>query len=193
MLRSKKPNTVLAVFQSREGAEEAIRELQKAGFADNTIGMVSRDEKGKIVTEKAGETMAEEGLAAGAVIGAGAGTAVGLGVLAGTIPVIGPVLAVGTLGTILLNAAAGAAVMGLVGALIGLGIPEEDARFYENEVRGGRFLVTVEAGDREAEAWAILRRSGGHNRTFGMMEPSAASVASGEPVNRPVTPAYPPS
>src|SRR5262245_22283076 len=151
MLRSKTPTTVLAVFQTRESAEDAIRELQKAGFAGNAIGMISRNEKGKVVTEKAGETMAEEGLAAGAMIGAGAGTAVGLGVLAGTIPVIGPVLAVGTLGTILLNAAAGAAVMGLVGALIGLGIPEEDAKYYESEVRGGRYLVTVEAGDREAE------------------------------------------
>src|SRR4029078_4074251 len=95
-----------------------------------------------------------------------AGALVGLGVLAGTIPVIGPVLAVGTLGTLLLNAAAGAAVIGLVGALVGLGIPEEDARFYEDEVKGGRFLVMVDARDREAEAWAILRRCGAHTRAY---------------------------
>src|SRR5262245_46849642 len=126
-----------------------------------------------MVTEKAGETMAEEGLAAGAVVGAGAGALVGLGVVAGTIPVIGPVLAVGTLGTILLNAAAGAAVAGIVGALVGLGIPEGDAKFYEAEVRGGRFLGSVEAGDREAEAWAIMRRAGGYNRAFPIAEPAA--------------------
>lgn len=192
MARSMKSHTVLGVFQTRSSAEDAIRELQKAGFPDNSIGMVSRNEKGQVVTEKSGETMAEEGLAAGAVIGAGAGTAVGLGVLAGTIPVIGPVLALGTLGTILLNAAAGAAVVGLVGALIGLGIPEEDARFYEDEVRGGRFLVTVEAaGERDAEAWAILRRGGGHNRGYGMIE-SGTARPSDTVSNRPVTPAYPP-
>ena len=107
-----KANTVIGVFQTRAAAEEAILELQRAGFADNRIGMVARNDKGELVTEKAGETMAEEGLAAGAVVGAGAGALVGLGVLAGTIPVIGPVMAVGTLGTILLNAAAGAAVVG---------------------------------------------------------------------------------
>jgi hypothetical protein len=169
-----KANTVIGVFQTRAAAEESILELQRAGFADNRIGMVARNDKGELVTEKAGETMAEEGLAAGAVVGAGAGALVGLGVLAGTIPVIGPVMAVGTLGTILLNAAAGAAVMGLVGALVGLGIPEEDAKYYESEVRGGRFLVTVDAGNRESEAWSILRRSGGYNRSFPMAEPATA-------------------
>ena len=192
MPRPKKPHTVVGVFQTRAAAQDAILELQRAGFADNTIGMIARNDRGEVVTEKAGETMAEEGLAAGAVIGAGAGVAVGLGVLAGTIPVIGPVLAVGTLGTILLNAAAGAAVIGLVGALVGLGIPEEDARYYEDEVKGGRFLVTVDAGDRDAEAWAILHRAGGHNRTYGMTAPAVGGLRSGEPADRPVNPAFPP-
>src|SRR5262245_48744115 len=107
-----KPHTVIGVFQSRAAAEDAIAELRRAGFPDHAIGMVARNTEGKIVTEKPGETMAEEGLAAGAVVGAGAGALIGLGVLAGTIPAIGPVLAVGTLGTILLNAAAGAAEIG---------------------------------------------------------------------------------
>jgi hypothetical protein len=176
---AKKANTVLGVFQTRAAAEDAILELKRVGFPDNSIGMVARNADGSLSTEKAGETMAEEGLAAGAVVGAGAGALVGLGVLAGTIPVIGPVMAVGTLGTILLNAAAGAAVVGLVGALVGLGIPEEDARFYEDEVRGGRFLVTVDAGDRQAEAWAVLRRAGGFNRQFPMAEPTTAARATG--------------
>jgi hypothetical protein len=166
-----KSNTVVAVFQTRAAAEEAILELQRAGFADHAIGMVARDERGEVITERPGETMAEEGLAAGAVVGAGAGALVGLGVLAGTIPIVGHVLAIGTLGTILLNAAAGAAVVGLVGALVGLGIPEDDAHYYESEVRGGRYLVSVAADSREAEAWAILRRAGGYNRTFPVTEP----------------------
>jgi len=46
-------------------------------------------------------------------------------VLAGAIPVVGPAIVGGTLGTILTNAVAGAAVAGVVGALIGFGIPEE--------------------------------------------------------------------
>ena len=159
------PNAAVGVFYTRSEAEQAIRDLRTAGFPDDQIGMVARDSDGRIVTEKGGETMAEEGAAAGAVIGAGAGALVGLGVLTGTIPVIGPVLAVGTLGTILLNAAGGAAILGLVGALVGLGIPEDEAKYYEMEVQGGRFLVTVDAGNRRAEAWSIMHRAGGYDRT----------------------------
>ena len=159
-------DVVIGVFYTRSEAEQAIRDLRTAGFPEDKIGMVARDHEGRVVTEKGnGETLAEEGAAAGAVVGAGAGALVGLGVLTGTIPVIGPVLAIGTLGTILLNAAGGAAILGLVGALVGLGIPEDEAQYYEGEVHGGRFLVTVDAGNRESDAWSILHRSGGYNRT----------------------------
>jgi hypothetical protein len=158
-------NAVIGVFYTRSEAEQAIRDLRAAGFADDKIGMIARDSDGRMVTEKGGETMAEEGAVAGAVVGAGAGALVGLGVLTGVIPVIGPVLAIGTLGTVLLNATGGAAILGLVGALVGLGIPEDDARYYESEVHGGRFLVTVDATGRENEAWGVLHRSGGYNRT----------------------------
>ena len=160
-----KQDVVVGVFYTRSEAEQAIRDLRTAGFPDDKIGMIARDAEGRIVTEKGGETLAEEGAAAGAVVGAGAGALVGLGVITGTIPVLGPVLAIGTLGTILLNAAGGAAILGLVGALVGLGIPEDEAQYYESEVHGGRFLVTVDAGNRQTEAWGILHRSGGYNRT----------------------------
>ena len=158
-------NAVVGVFYTRSEAETAVADLRDAGFADDKIGMIARDAEGNMVNERNNETLAGEGAAAGAVIGAGAGALVGLGVLAGTIPVIGPVLALGTLGTILLNAVGGAAILGLVGALVGLGIPEDDAKYYESEVHGGRFLVTVDAGARNADAWSILHRSGGYSRT----------------------------
>ena len=66
----------------------------------------------------------------------------------GIIPVIGPVLAIGTLGTILINAVGGAAIATVAGALVGWGIPEEDAKYYEDEVKAGRDLVTVDRGTR---------------------------------------------
>src|SRR5262245_52326673 len=166
-------NTVVGVFYTRSEAEQAIHDLRTAGFDSDRIGMIARDTSGKLVTEKGNEeTMVGEGAAAGAVVGAGAGALVGLGVLSGVIPVIGPILAMGTLGTILLNAAGGAAIMGLVGALVGLGIPEDEAKYYETEVHDGRFLVTVDAGNRQTEAWKILHRAGGYNRTIPRAEPA---------------------
>jgi uncharacterized protein (TIGR02271 family) len=74
------------------------------------------------------------------------------------LPAIGPAIAGGTLAAILASAATGAAAAGLAGALIGLGIPKEEAEYYEGELRAGRTIVTVQAGDRYDEAASILRR-----------------------------------
>jgi len=162
---TRKKHYVAGVFETKARAEQAIADLKAAGFDDDHIGMVYKDAEGKTVKSGAADdTYAEEGAAIGAVAGAAGGAAIGAGILAGVIPVIGPVLALGTLGTILANAAGGAALVGITGALVGWGIPEEDASFYENEVQAGRYLVTVEAKDREADARSILHRTGGFDR-----------------------------
>lgn len=164
--RKKKHNAVIGVFESKARADQAVEQLKAAGFDDASIGMVYRDAEGKTVkTGAADDTYAGEGAVAGAVAGAAGGALVGAGILAGVIPVVGPVLAIGTLGTVLLNAAGGAAIVGLAGALVGWGIPEEDAAYYEGEVTAGRYLVTVEAGDRADEARALLHRHSGFDRT----------------------------
>jgi hypothetical protein len=67
----------------------------------------------------------------------------------------------------LANAVGGAAVGGLLGALIGLGIPQEDARYYEEELHSGRTLITVLSEGRAAEAAAILVQNGGEIKTGG--------------------------
>jgi uncharacterized protein (TIGR02271 family) len=178
--RKKKSNAVVGVFETRARAEQAIADLRAAGFDDDQIGMIHRDHEGKTVkTGAADDTYAEEGAVAGAVAGAAGGALVGAGILAGVIPVIGPVLALGTLGTILVNAAGGAALVGLAGALVGWGIPEEDASYYEGEVQSGRFLVTVEANGREADARAILHRRGGYDRAgWSAVRADRANIAS---------------
>jgi len=164
--RKKKHHAIVGVFETKARAEKAISDLKAAGFDDDNIGMIHRNSEGKTVKSGAADdTYAEEGAVAGAVAGAAGGALVGAGIMAGVIPVIGPVLALGTLGTILVNAAGGAAIVGLTGALIGWGIPEEDAEYYENEVKSGRYLITVEPGDREAEARSILRGQGGFDRS----------------------------
>ena len=42
-----------------------------------------------------------------------------------------------------------------------LGMSEADARRYTNELKGGRTVVVVEAGDRSEEALEILHHHGG--------------------------------
>ena len=157
--------TTVGVFATRAAADKAVADLRAAGYKDSEIGLVAKDASGKTVkTDGAGDTNAGEGAAIGAAAGAATGAAIGVGVLAGVIPVIGPILALGTLGTVLLNAAGGAALAGLAGALVGWGIPEHDAKFYESEVNAGRFLVTVNRGTRSDDPRAVFTRHGGYDR-----------------------------
>lgn len=165
--RKKKHNAIVGVFESKPRAEQAVEELKAAGFAESDIGMVYRGEDGETVkTGSAGDTYAEEGAVAGAVAGAGVAGLVSLGVSFGVIPIVGPILAIGPLAAALVSAAGGAAAAGLAGALIGWGIPEEDASFYEGEVSEGRFLVTVsDPGEKAAEARVVLHKHGGFDRS----------------------------
>jgi hypothetical protein len=156
--------TTVGVFKTRDAAERAVADLRAAGYRDDQIGLVARDADGKTMrTDGAGDNTGE-GAAVGAAAGAGALALGSLAVSFGVIPVIGPVLAMGPLAAALVSAGAGAAAGGLAGALIGWGIPAEDARYYENEVKAGRYVVTVDAGDRVADARAVYDRHGGYDR-----------------------------
>jgi hypothetical protein len=161
--------TIVGVFTDRTQADRAVDALRDAGFTNSHIGVASRDQGSSINRTGAAtdEGHAGTGAVSGAAVGAGLGGLVGLGVLSGVIPVIGPAIAAGTLGIILSNAAGGAAIAGLAGALMGWGVPEEDAKYYEGEFSSGRIIVTVSADERANEARAILRRFGatGRDRT----------------------------
>jgi hypothetical protein len=60
------------------------------------------------------------------------------------------------------NRHAGAAVGGIAGALIGLGIPELEAKQYEGKIAGGNILMSVHVddGDERARAKKILEGHG---------------------------------
>jgi stress response protein YsnF len=174
-------STVVAVLNSRAGAEHAVDELQRAGFSRDAIGIVARDADGKPRAQmrESHETYAGEGAAVGAAAGAGVAALASLGMTFGAIPVVGPILAVGPLAAALLSAAGGAVAGGVVGALIGWGIAEEEAKYYESEVVAGRYLVTVQADGRYSEAWSILQRCGGYNRETAASAGNYATPTSG--------------
>ena len=155
--------TVVGVFHSHREAQKAVNELKAAGFTDEQIGIASRDREGTFA-EQNEETMAEEGAVAGAATGLGAGALWGLGIVAGALPAIGPVIAGGALAAVAASAATAAAAGGLVGALVGWGIPEEEAEYYHREFESGRTIVTVKCGTaRWDEAHRILDSSNAYD------------------------------
>jgi hypothetical protein len=68
----------------------------------------------------------------------------------------------------LAGAGVGAAVGGLSGALIGLGIPEYEAKQYEGKISQGNILISVHSEDRDEvkRAKEIFERAGAHEYFF---------------------------
>jgi hypothetical protein len=163
--------TVVGMFTNRPDAESAIRELKAAGFGDDRIGVALQDQEEQRDLRDRVETTGREaagGAAKGAVSGGLVGGLIGLlGSL--LIPGVGPIVVGGVLASTLAGAGIGAATGGIIGALVALGVPEADARHFDEGLRSGRTLVTVDAGARTAEALVILDR---HGMDFG---PSGAS------------------
>jgi hypothetical protein len=146
--------TVITAFDDRDEAQ---------GFSKDEIGFAIRGEdaiQGGMITDAEG-TRDGEGAAKGATAGAVIGGVLGALAFA-AIPGVGPVMAGGMLAGLAGGAAAGAATGGIYGAMSGLGASEEEAVFYQREFESGKAIVTVNAGERRAEAENILRRHGGY-------------------------------
>ncbi len=163
--------TVARLYDTSTAAQTAVRELENAGFAHDSITYMANGAHNdaaavsapSATTSRDGQTGADTGAATGAtlgtLVGGGAGLLAGLGALA--IPGVGPIVAAGWLVAAITGAGVGAAAGGLVGALAQSGLGEEHAQTYAEGVRRGGHLVMVRAGhDRVAEAEEILDRHG---------------------------------
>lgn len=153
---------VTGLFASRSAAENASEELIRSGFAPDDISLLmSETTQGREFAVKHA-TKAPEGAATGATIGGVIGAIAGGLAAVGTLAVPGLALvAAGPVVAALTGLGAGAAAGGLTGALVGLGIPEHEAKFYDEELRQGGILLGVYThNDRAKLARDILNASG---------------------------------
>jgi uncharacterized protein (TIGR02271 family) len=158
--------TVVALMESPQEAENVVRDLTSTCGCDRSdIGMMARGSQQNDAEVSINETSGGEDrstVASGALKGAGTGAAVGgiLGLAAGaaalTIPGIGPFIAAGPIAAGLAGAGIGAAAGGAIGALVHLGVPEEEAHYYAEGVRRGGTLLTVNASTDEMATCAAM-------------------------------------
>lgn len=140
---------VFCIVSREEGANRIIDELRSSGFGSDDISVLFPDKTSTKNFAHEKNTKAPEG----AAVGAGSGAAIGgaLGWLAGigllAIPGIGPFIAAGPIMAALSGAAVGGTVGGVTGALIGMGVPEFEAKRYEGRVKGGNILISVHSED----------------------------------------------
>jgi hypothetical protein len=158
---------ITGIFSSSLAAEQATDELIQAGFSQDDVSLLMSDTtQGREFGVKK-STKAPEGAAAGATIGGVLG-AVAAGLAAvGTLTIPGlSLVAAGPVVAALSGLGAGAAAGGLTGALIGVGIPEHEAKLYRDEIeRGGILLGVYGHDDRIDLARNILESAGAENVT----------------------------
>jgi len=168
-------STLVGIFRDRSQAERCVAELREKGFRDDQIGFMMPDGSQRTTSTTTvehtdrheGDVSAGEGLVTGAVTGGLVGAAAAL-----FIPAVGPILAGGILAATLAGAAIGAVTGGVAAALIDLGVPETEAKYYEGEVQSGRVLVTVKAGNRYDEARDVMQSYGAYFDESGAAAPA---------------------
>jgi len=162
---------IVCVFYDPEAARDAMNELQSAGFAGGDVSMLSPEERKDDKGARAREGAAT-GAVAGGLFGGLAGWLVGLGSLA--IPGVGPFVAAGALAAAIGGAALGAGLGAIARALVRMGVPEKEARYYEQEVRNGRTLLAVRGKERNDEADRIMHNHGGYDVQHPQNAPAGA-------------------
>jgi len=131
---------VIGLFYEPKHTAEAVEALVEAGVGRGAISLLATQERASHF-ELAEITKDSEGAAAGGVLGGPTGLGATL-IMTGA--ATGGVLAIGPLLVALASLGLGTSIGGIVGALVGIGLPEHEARFYEREVvDGGAALVGV--------------------------------------------------
>ncbi len=182
-----KNTAVFGIYSTRAHAEEAVDALKSAGFRNTDISALFPDNSGSKDFAHEKNTKAPEGTTTGATTGAVLGGVLGwlAGIGALAIPGIGPFIAAGPI----MGALAGAGTLGvaggLVGALVGLGIPEYEAKRYEGRVKEGGILLSVhcDSSDWVSRAKDVLKRTGAED-VASSGEASADYGESDRPVSR---------
>lgn len=153
---------VTGLFKTRGDAENAVDNLIHDGYAREDISILMSDATRGREFALQMATKAPEGAATGATIGGALGAITAGLVVLGIIVVPGLALvAAGPIVATLAGLGAGAAAGGVAGALIGLGLPEHEAKFYNEAIEKGGILVGVYAhDDRASQARKVLEASG---------------------------------
>jgi hypothetical protein len=169
---------VFCLARDREHASRIVDDLKTAGFSNQDISVLMSEKRSSREFAHEKETKAPEGAVTGALTGGTLGGVLGwlAGIGALSIPGVGPFIAAGPIMAALGGSAIGAAAGGITGALIGMGIPEYEAKRYESNVKEGKVLVSVHSdnADETRRAKEIFERAGAEDIASAGEEGTAA-------------------
>lgn len=146
---------ITAIFRDQVSAEQAYQCVSERGYDERDIDLIMSDETHKRYFSNTATTRFEPHKSAQ---GARFGGAIGgtLGAISAAVTAIGTSLVIPGVGLIVAGPAAavltGAGAGGLMGALVGRGVPEERVEHYEQEIKDGGILIGVRTqSDRDAQ------------------------------------------
>jgi uncharacterized membrane protein len=174
-------SSVVAIYDTHDKAEAAIKELQKSGFTMKNLSIVGKDyhsEEHVVGYYNAGDRMAFWGKL-GAFWGGFWGLLFGSAFF--FIPGIGPLVVFGPLVSWIVGALEGAVVVGglsaLGAALFSVGIPKDSIIKYEKALKADKFLVIAHGTPEQVtNAHRILDMAGASEAVI--HQPDSASVRS---------------
>ena len=149
-----KKNAAVAIYNVHTEAENAIKELQKAGIDMKKLSIIGRDyhaEENVVGYYNAGDRMKFWGKL-GAFWGGLWGLLFGSALF--FIPGVGHVVALGPVGGMIVGALENAIIVGGLSALgaglYSIGIPKDSVIKYETAVKADKFLVLVHGTEEDA-------------------------------------------
>ncbi len=153
-------SAVIAVYETHDDAEQAVRALEKSGVDMQKLSIVGKDyytEEEIVGFYTTGDRMKTWGKT-GAFWGGIWGLLFGSAFL--MIPGFGPLLAAGPIVAWIVGALEEAVVVGGVGvvgaALYSVGISEKDAIEYETQIKTGKFVVIAHGTPAEVSGTAAV-------------------------------------
>jgi hypothetical protein len=174
--------SVIGVYDLLPKAEDAIRTLDLAGFPIRRVSIIAQDMQS--------ERQIHGYVTPGDIAKSSAGVAAWIGGLFGVlvgaaflwVPGFGPLIVAGPLSAALLGgvegALAGAAGGGVLGALFGMGVSKKHILKYEEQLRGGKYLLLVHGSRTEiARAHEILQGTEPEELNLHVEEAAPAPVA----------------
>ena len=173
-------NSIVAIFASHNGAEDAVRELQKSGFDMKKLSIVGKDyhtEEHVVGYYNTGDRMMYWGKL-GAFWGGFWGLLFGSAFF--WVPGIGQLVVAGPLVMWIVGALEGAVVTGGITALgaglYSIGIPKDSVMQYETEVKNDKLLLVAHGTANEVQrARDILHQTGAEITTV-HAEPATVGV-----------------
>jgi hypothetical protein len=163
-------NTVVfGIYSTSTAVERGVEALRNDGFSSSDISVLfSENPAPRTLAQALAQKKKSDHVQNGAAVGGGTGALVGgamgwlVSMVALVIPGVGPFMVAGPIFAALVGAGVGGLVGEIAGALMGMGMPGDEATRYEEQVKRGGILLSVHAADlhRAKRMREILEQTG---------------------------------